>query len=383
VPTRLSGAPNGAPRTAIVADYLNQRGGAEWVVAVLHEIFPDAPIFTTILDPESLWPPLREARIVASWMQKLPSIRRHFKKYLPLYYLAIERLDLTGFDQVISSSCAFGLGARAQPGALHICYCHTPARFIWEYDRYMEKEAVHPVVRRVLRTVMAGARRWDRMIARRPHHYVANSTAVAHRIRRCYGRDAVVIPPPVDVDRFSVAEGPGDHYLVVSRLNAYKRIDLAIQAFNVLKRRLVIVGEGPHRPVLERLAGPHIRFVGWVPDRDVVRLYRSCRALVMPGEEDFGIAVVEAGAAGRPVVAYQAGGALDTVVEDVTGVFFSEPTIDALVGAVQRLERQRWNPRGIRARAERFGIPSFKGRFRAFVAEKQVAPGKLKVAIPA
>jgi glycosyltransferase involved in cell wall biosynthesis len=383
MPSRLAVPRPGPSRTAIVADYLNQRGGAEWVVAILHEMFPDAPIFTTIVDRDSLWPPLRQARIVPSWMQKLPGLRRHFKKYLPFYYLAIEGLDLTEFDLVISSSCAFGLGARVQAGGVHICYCHTPARFIWEYDRYMEKEAVHPVVRRVLRTVMAGARRWDRAIARRPHHYVANSTSVAHRIRRCYGRDAIVIPPPVDVDRFLPADGPGEHYLVVSRLNAYKRIDLAIQAFNVLKRPLVVVGEGPHRRVLERLAGPHVRCLGWVPDREVGRLYRSCRALVMPGEEDFGIAVVEAGASGRPVVAYRGGGALDTIVEGVSGVFFSEPTIEALVDAVERLERQRWNPPAIRAHAEQFGVASFKARFQAFVAETQARPSRLDAAISA
>jgi glycosyltransferase involved in cell wall biosynthesis len=346
-------------------------------------MFPDAPIFTTIVDRDSLWPPLRQARIVPSWMQRLPGLRRHFKKYLPFYYLAIEGLDLTEFDLVISSSCAFGLGARVQAGGVHICYCHTPARFIWEYDRYMEKESVHPVARRLLRTVMAGARRWDRTIGRRPHHYVANSSSVADRIRSCYGRDAIVIPPPVDVDRFSPADGPGEHYLVVSRLNAYKRIDLAIRVFNALERPLVVVGEGPHRRVLERLAGPHVRFLGWVPDREVARLYRSCRALVMPGEEDFGIAAVEAGASGRPVVAYRGGGALDTVVEDVSGIFFSEPTPEALIEAVERLERQRWNPRAIRAHAERFGVASFKARFQAFVTEKQPGPSTLNAAIPA
>jgi glycosyltransferase involved in cell wall biosynthesis len=379
----MGGRRPSSSRTAIVADYLNQRGGAEWVVAVLHEMFPDAPIFTTIMDRDSLWPPLRQAEIIPSWMQRLPGLRRHFKKYLPFYYLAIERLNLAGFDLVISSSCAFGLGARVEPGATHICYCHTPARFIWEYDRYMEKEAVHPFVRRALGTVMARARQWDQRMARRPHHYVANSTAVAHRIRRCYGREATVIPPPVDVDRFCPTDGPGEHYLVVSRLNAYKRIDLAIHAFNALKRPLVVVGEGPHRPALERLAGPHVRFLGWVPDQEVVRLYRGCRALVMPGEEDFGIALVEANASGRPVVAYRGGGALDSIVEDVSGIFFSEPTADSLIGAVLRLERQRWSPRAIRALAERFGVAGFKKRLRAFVAEKRPAPGRLAATLSA
>jgi glycosyltransferase involved in cell wall biosynthesis len=376
-------APRTAPRTAIVADYLNQRGGAEWVVAVLHEMFPEAPVFTTILDRERLWPALRQARIVPSWMQRLPGLSRHFKKYLPFYYLAIERLDLTGFDLVISSSCAFGLGARAEPGALHVCYCHTPARFLWEHDRYMEKEGVHPAVRRVLSTAIAGVRRWDRVMARRPHHYVANSTAVAERIRRYYGRDATVIPPPVDVDRFSVGERPEAYYLVVSRLNAYKRIDLAVRAFSAAKRRLVVVGEGPQRPALERLAGPTIHFTGWLPDGDVARLYRSCRALVIPGEEDFGIAAVEAGASGRPVVAYRGGGALDTVVEGVTGLFFPEPTPEALNAAIEQLEHRAWSPRAIRARAERFGVEAFKARFGAFLAEKHRLWTGQGAAIPA
>jgi len=367
------------PRIAIVADYLNQRGGAEWVVAVLHELFPDAPIYTTIADPVRLWPGLRGADIRVSWMQRLPGVLRRFKYYLPFYYLAVESMRLQEYDLVVSSSCAFGLGARARVDATHICYCHTPARFVWNYAAYVEKEALGPAARAVLPWMIGAVRRRDVAMARRPNYFVANSSAVANRIRIYYGREAVVIPPPVDINRFTPTEAPGDYYLVVSRLNPYKRIDLAVAAFNALRRPLLVVGEGPDRARLERMAGPTIRFAGWLGDAEVARAYAGCRALVFPGEEDFGIAPVEAGAAGRPVVAYQGGGALDTVLEGETGVFFREPTVEALTDAVARLERQPWSAARIRANAEHFGVDRFKGRFGRFVMERLAAGGRSTV----
>jgi len=358
-----------ALRTAIVADYLNQRGGAEWVVAVLHEIFPHAPIYTTIVDPARLWPALRDADIRPSWMQHLPGLTRHFKKYLPFYYLAIERMNLQEYDLVISSSCAFGLGAKARAGAVHVCYCHTPARFIWDYDRYTQKEQIGPVARRALPLLIRVLKRWDLAMSRRPHRFSSNSADVARRIRRHYGRTSTIIHPPVDIGRFSTGTTKGEYYLVVSRLNPYKRIELAVEAFNALGRPLIIIGEGPHRVHLERLAKPNIHFAGWLSDRDVAQAYAGCRALVFPGEEDFGIAVVEANASGRPVVAYRGGGTLDTVVEGITGVFFDQPTPEALIDAVGRLEMQEWDAAGLRDHAKGFGVDEFKRRFRAFVGD--------------
>ncbi len=362
-------------RIAIVADYLNQRGGAEWVVGVLHELYPDAPIFTTIVDRSTLWPSLRNADIRPSWMQRLPGLGRHFRRYLPFYYLAIESLDLSAYDLVISNSCAFGLGARARPGGHHVCYCHTPARFIWEYRRYVAREPFGRLTHALLPGVIAALKRWDLAWSKRPDRFVANSRAVASRIEKCYGRKAAVIHPPVDIERFRPGGSGEDYYLVVSRLAAYKRIDLVVEAFNTLGAPLLVIGDGPQRVRLEQMARSNVRFAGWQSDAAVADAYQRCRALIFPGEEDFGIAVVEAAAAGRPTVAYRGGGALDTVVEDVTGVFFDAPDSEQLAEAVLRLEHRRWDARTIRAHAEQFGIGEFGRRFRSFV-EGGMAPAE-------
>jgi glycosyltransferase involved in cell wall biosynthesis len=367
------------PRIAIVADYLNQRGGAEWVVAILHTMFPTAPVFTPILDRASLWPPLFDADIRVSWMQRLPGLRRHFRKYFLLYPLAVERFDLTAYDLVVSSSCAFGKGARSAAHALHVCYCHTPMRFVWDYDAYVHRERLGRLARLVLPAPIRFMRRWDLRTANRPHAYAANSTAVAQRIRRHYGRDARVIPPPVDVRRFSMARQQAPYYLVVSRLQPYKRIDIAVEAFTRLGVPLRIIGDGPARAALEATAGSNVRFLGRLPDADVARMMAECQALVMPGAEDFGIALLEANASGRPVLAFRAGGALDTVVDGVTGITFSEPSVDALAAAVERHRRVRWDPHAIRHHAERYDIDVFRRRMSAFIEDAISAPMAVSV----
>jgi glycosyltransferase involved in cell wall biosynthesis len=366
-------------RVAIVHDFLNQRGGAERVLAVLHDMFPEAPIFTSVLDRSTLWPGLQSADIRVSWMQRLPGLRLHFKKYLLLYPLVFDRLDLSGFDLVLSSSSAFAKAARAPKGAFHLCYCYTPARFVWNYDQYVEREAFGHVTRAMLPLAIRVLRRWDLKTSRRPHRYVAISTAVAERIRRIYGQEAVVVPPPVDVERFRGLSGSrGDYYLIVSRLNAYKRIHLAVEAFNRLRLPLVVAGEGPHRSALERMAGPTVRFLGHVDDRQIGKLFADSRALIFPGEEDFGITVLEANAAGRPVVAYQGGGALDTVNPGVTGVFFSEPSLDSLAEAVLRAARIPWDAAAIRRHASRFDEKAFRERMETillpFARDPRVEP---------
>ena len=350
-------------RVAIVHDFLNQRGGAERVLAVLHEMFPDAPIFTSVLDRSTLWPQLRSADIRPSWMQRLPGIDRHFKRYLLLYPLVFERLDLSGYDLVLSSSSAFAKAVHAPRGGVHVCYCYTPARFIWNYHQYVEREDFGPVERGVLPLAIGLLRRWDLKTAGRPHRYVAISSAIAERIRRIYGRESTIVTPPVDIDRFRSLSGEtGDYYLIVSRLNAYKRLHLAVDAFSRLRLPLVVVGEGPHRAALERMAGPTIRFLGHLDDQEVTRLLVGCRALVFPGEEDFGITVVEANAAGRPVIAYRGGGALDTVNPEVTGVFFSDPSADSLAEAVLRSARISWDRSVIRRHASQFDVATFRDR---------------------
>lgn len=354
-------------RIAIVHDYLYQAGGAERVVEVLHKMFPDAPIFTTVLNPGSLWPALHDADIRTSWMQRLPGLEINHKAYLLLYPRAIESFDLSGYDLVISSSSAFAKGAITRPDTCHICYCHNPMRFVWDYERYVERERYGRLVRLVLLPVIQWLRDWDLRTANRPDRYVANSSVVAQRIKRYYGRDAKVIFPPVGVERYAPSSEVEDYYLVVSRLVTYKRIDLAVEAFDLLGQPLVVIGDGPDMPTLKRIAKPNVRFFGRLPDRQVAEHYARCRAFILPGEEDFGITPLEANASGRPVIAYRAGGALDTVVEGRTGVYFDEQTPRSLADAVRRAETISWNPQEIRQHAESFSEAAFRNRFSAFL----------------
>ena len=349
-------------RVALVHDYLIQAGGAERVVAALHRLFPEAPVFTTIADPEVVESCMPGAEIRTSWMQLLPGLRRHFRKYVLLYPAAIESLDLSGFDLVLSSSSAFAKGAVTDPGACHICYCHTPMRFGWNADAYAAREAWGPVLQRLLPAVTERLRRWDLATCGRPDLYLANSSVVAGRIARCYGRQARVVHPPVEVDRVRPSGPPGEYFLVVSRLVPYKRVDLAVEAFTRLGRPLLVIGDGPARPALERSAGPSVRFLGRLPDAVVARYYAGCRGVVFPGEEDFGIVPLEANAAGRPVIAYQAGGALDTVVDGQTGVFFQSQTVEALCQAVAECEALVWRSGALRLHAEAFREEIFRTR---------------------
>jgi glycosyltransferase involved in cell wall biosynthesis len=354
-------------RIAIVHDYLNQMGGAERVVESFHRLWPEAPIFTTIADREAMPASLRDADIRASWMQRLPAWRRHFRAYLPLYPLAIETMNLRGFDVVVSSSSAWAKGARTPPGAVHVCYCHTPMRWVWDYERYVAREGFGTLTRLALPPVIAALRRWDVRTAVRPTHLVVNSRVVQDRVKRCWGRDSDVLPPPVDIGRFAVGAGRGGAHLVVSRLAHYKRLDLAVAAFTQLGLPLEIIGDGPARRSLEAIAGPTITFRGRVDDAGVARAMRDCRALVFPGEEDFGITPLEANASGRPVIAYRAGGATETVIDGVTGVLFAEQSAASLAEAVRRAELLEWNAASIRRHAERFTTERFEARFRDIV----------------
>jgi glycosyltransferase involved in cell wall biosynthesis len=349
-------------RVAIVADYLNQRGGAEWVVAVLHTMFPGAPVFTPILDRANLWPELTDADLRVSWMRALPGLRRHFRKYFLFYPMAVEAFDLSGFDLVLSSSCAYGKAARAAPGAIHVCYCHTPARFIWDYESYVRRERLGVIFRLALPPLIRAMKRWDLRTADRPDVYVANSSVVAQRIETYYGKAAIVIPPPVSCARFSIGGPPESYYLIVSRLVSYKRIDVAVEAFNRLGLPLRIVGDGPDRAELARHAGPQISFLGHQPDKEVARMLSECRALVFPGREDFGITLLEANASGRPVIAFRGGGALDIVLDGVTGTFFDAQTPESLVEAVLVHQGRDWNPDRIRSHALQFDVPVFQAR---------------------
>lgn len=359
------------PRIALVHDWLNQYGGAERVLEQLHEMFPEAPIFTSIYWRDTMPAGYREWDIRTSWLDRLPGIHRHHQLFFPLYALAFDRLKFgfPDFDLVLSNKSGFchGIHTEGQP---HICYCLSPTRYVWQFDHYAAREALPIPVRLALKPMVAALRRWDFKAAQRPGlRFVAISREIHGRIARFYRRDSQIIYPPVDVERFRPQKSHDDYYLIVSRLVPYKRIDLAVKAFTALGLPLVVAGTGRDRVALEEMAGPNVRFLGRVPERDLPALYARCKALVFPGYEDFGLAPVEAQAAGRPVIAYRAGGALDTVIEGVTGTFFDEQTPEALIAAVLAFDADAVDPRVCQQNAGRFSIARFRSEIMRLVRQ--------------
>jgi glycosyltransferase involved in cell wall biosynthesis len=355
-------------RLALVHDYLNQYGGAERVLDALHELYPDAPVYTSMYDSARMPSSYRALDIRTSFMQRLPGVTTHHQAYLACYPLAFESFDLSGYDVVLSNSSAWCKGIVTQPETVHICYCLTPMRWAWRYSDYVEREQLGRLARFGLPAAMTALRIWDVSSSQRVDHFMAISRAVAARIKKYYQRVATVIYPPVDTQRFATDRPPGDYYLVVSRLVPYKRVDLAIEAFNRLGLPLKVVGDGRQRAELSRRAGSNVEFLGRAGDAEVVDLVRDCRGFVFPGEEDFGIAPVEAQAAGRPVVAFGAAGALDTVIDGETGVLFKEQTAEAVEQAIRRLEGLPLDPRRIVDNARRFDSAVFRRELAAFVA---------------
>jgi len=351
--------------------------GGERCLEVLCELFPDAPLFTLLHVPGSVSPRIERRRIVTSFVQKLPRAAARYRYYLPTFPLAISRFDLSGYDLVVSMSHCVAKGVRVSPGTLHLCYCFSPMRYVWDLSSDYFGSGRGLATRTLGPPLAAALRRWDRRTAG-VHRFVAISHHIADRIRRAYDRAADVIYPPVDVQRFETAETGEDYYLVVGALVPYKRIDLAVAAANRLSRRLVVVGTGPEDARLRALAGPTVSFLGWRPDAEIAQLYARCRALIFPAVEDFGITPLEAAAAGRPTVALARGGALETMVgldaADVapTAVFFPEQSVDALVEAMARFERaaDRFNGKTLRARAEAFDRPVFRQKLGDYIAAR-------------
>jgi glycosyltransferase involved in cell wall biosynthesis len=359
-------------KIALVHDYFIQMGGAERVAAAMHDSFPSAPIYTTVALPHRLPKELRGADIRTSAMQRLPGMEQRFRQYFMLYPFAVERFDLSEYDLIFSSSSGYAKGVRRRKNAIHVCYCHTPMRWVWRYEDYVARENFSRVARSMLPISLWGLKKWDLRAAQQPNYYIANSRLVAERIKQTYGREAFVIPPPIDVDRFELSVIIEDYYLVLSRLVPYKRIDLAIEACKRLGRRLVIIGDGPDRERLEKLAGPKTEFLGRQTDSQVNRYASRCRALLFPGEEDFGMVPLEVNAAGRPVIAFRGGGAIETVVEGVTGIFFKQPTSMSLVEAIENFESRSWNQQIMRRHAEKFDRSVFAFRVLQFLGS--VAP---------
>jgi glycosyltransferase involved in cell wall biosynthesis len=358
-------------RVAIVHDWLNQVGGAEAVLLALKELYPEAPVFTSMYWREKMPESFRSWDIRCSFMDGLPWVKQHHQPFLPLYPLAFESLDLSDYDLVISNKSGFCHGVLTSPETLHICYCLTPTRYVWDFRSYMNREGVSRWGRAALAPLLNYLRLWDRQAADRVDHFVSISETVRRRVEKYYRRESVVIYPPVGVERLATSADHDDYFLIVSRLIPYKRIDVAVQAFNELGLPLMVVGDGRDRERLQAMARRNVTFLGRLPQEDVWLRLSRCRAFVFPGLEDFGIAPVEAIAAGRPVIAFAGGGALDTVREGVSGTFFAPQTPEALAQAVRRFDDRLYgDPQRIAAEAQRFSDARFKERFRAFVEEK-------------
>ena len=359
-------------RIALVHDYLVQYGGAERVLEAFTELYPYAPIYTLIHDKDAMHGMFEGKRIYTSFLQRLPFSRKRHRFFPPLMPLAIEEFDFSKYDIVLSDSSSYAKGIITRPETLHICYMHTPMRYAWDdCQKYTQDFGFPQVVKKLVPFFMNPIRLWDKASADRVDHFLANSQFVAKRIRKYYRKDASVIHPPVAIDRFYIAapEDRGDYFLMVGRLIAYKRHDIAIEAFNRLKLPLKIIGRGPELERLKKMAGPTIEFLGRVAEEDLPAYYAQCQGFVFPQEEDFGIVAIEALASGRPLIAYRGGDIVEHMEDGTMGVFFDEQTPRAIVRAVGRFRETEYDPHAIRARALPFDKERFKATIKDYVKQ--------------
>ena len=348
-------------RVALIHYWLVTMRGGEKVLESLCRMFPEADIYTHAYDPRSVSPTIQKHKVQTSFIGRLPRPTRFYKSYLLLMPLALEQLDLRNYDLIISSESGPAKGIIPPPNALHVCYCHSPMRYVWNmYHDYRERTGV--IKRVAMAPVSHYVRNWDTISSMRVDRYVANSENVRSRIQRYYHRDATVIYPPVSVADFQPVQAGemGNYYLMVGELIRYKRPDLAVEAFNRLKRPLVVIGGGEMLDQIRRMAGPNVTVMGPQPFDVLRHHYARCKALVFPGEEDFGIVPVEAMASGRPVLAFRRGGALETVVEGLSGLFFDKQTVEAVIDGIERMDRFTVDPDAIVAHATMFSEPTFR-----------------------
>jgi glycosyltransferase involved in cell wall biosynthesis len=358
-------------RVALVHDWLTGMRGGEKCLEVMCELFPDAPIYTLLHVKGAMSPLIESKTIHTSFLQRFPFVEQKYRMYLPLFPFAIEAFDFSDYDLLLSTSHCVAKGAKPRGDALHLCYCFTPMRYVYEmYDEYFGKGQAGMATRMAMKIVAPLLRAWDKKTADRVHHFVAISEHVRQRIYRHYGRDAEVIFPPVDTAKFQASRRDKGYYLIVSALVPYKKVDLAVKAFNKIGKRLIIVGKGPDEEKLRYLAKPNVEFLGWKSDDELALLYAGCTALVFPGEEDFGIVPLEAMASGKAVIAYGKGGALETVQDGLSGVFFYEQTVEALEIAVSKAEQMQFDVENVRNRALRFSRSIYKDAMKKFIEEK-------------
>lgn len=357
-------------KVAIVHDWLNtKRGGGENVLLELAALYPEAPIYTLLFNEANYHDVLDPKRVRASWLQKLPGWLRNRSRYLlPLIPIAIESFDFSEYDVVISSSSAFAKGVITRPETVHICYCHTPMRFVWDYwPRYVDEQHVGPLRRTAIHRLTSRLRLWDYYSSARVDVWLANSRTTAKRIQKYYKQPSEIIYPGVVTADFEASDTKGDYYVTLGSLTPYKKFDMAIQAANKLGRNLTVIGDGADRGRLEALAGSTVTFSGRVSDDERKRLLAGAKAMIFASEEDFGIAPVEAMASGTPVIAYNRGGLTETVIDGVTGAFFNKPTVDSLAAAMTKADDMTYTAASLRKHAEQFDVAVFRTQIKKAV----------------
>ncbi|MCF1504287.1 glycosyltransferase [Afifella sp. H1R] len=354
-------------RVALIHEALTVYGGAEKVLEELMRMFPEAPVFVPLYEPSAFPEIFHKADIRATWINRLPLVRRHHRALFPLYPLLMSSIDLSGYDLVISSSFNFAHNVVTPPESCHVCYCHSPPRFLWDYNAYARREGFGVWKRRVVESMLPRLRSMDRAAAQGVDFWVSTSTLVEQRIRKTYRRRSTIIPPPVDVNEFRPGSGRGEYFLLLMRLVGWKRPDIAVKACSELGVKLVVAGDGREMRHLKALAGPSVEFVGRVDGEAKAELYRNCTALILTSVEDFGITPLEAMASGRPVIALGEGGALDTVVPGETGELFDEQTCESLKRTLRHFNPERYDPAFIRRHAEIFDSRQFRTKLNSFL----------------
>ncbi len=355
-------------KVALVHDWLTGRRGGEKVLEVFAELFPDADIYTLFHIKGTQHPSIENRKIFVSFLQKFPFIKTHYRYYLPLFPLAIESFDLTSYDLVISSSHCVAKSAIPSPDAIHLCYCFTPMRYAWDlYHFYFGKKRTSLFKRAIISPIISYLRVWDVASSSRVYFFCADSNYVAQRIRKYYGRESHVIHAPVDTEYFLPKNNGGEYFLIVSALVPYKKVDLAIEVFRNRKEKLFIVGTGPELKRLKKIASSNVIFLGAVSDNELLKLYQNAKAFILPGIEDFGIAPLESQACGVPVIAFGKGGALETVRDGETGIFFREQTVDSLNDTIDRFQNMEFNKSEIRKWAENFSYQNFREKIKKWI----------------
>lgn len=359
-------------KVALVHDFLLKLGGAERVLKVFSEMFPDAPIFTLLYDENNVGKVFPKEKIICSNLQNYPSfLRKRHRLFTSRMPNEIENFDFSGFDLVLSSSSAFAHGIVVPTGIKHVCYCHSPMRYAWDHSsEYIEENNISGLKKIAYSLLIKRLREWDFLAAKRPDLYIANSKNVSSRIKKYYKLDSKVVYPPVDVQKFKQTSEHKDYFLIVSTLTPYKKIDLAVSLFNKIGKKLLIIGDGPHKKYLESVSADNIEFLGFCSDSDVSSYMEGCRALIFPGEEDFGIVPLEAMACGKPVLAYGKGGALETIIPGETGELFYESNIQSMEGALAKLlnNEKKYKSSFLRKHAESFGRDAFEKNIKKEIA---------------